>query len=54
MSALALWIMKICSIWPNTSNAMESLAKLLAPFTLHIAEELWASLGYDEAVVASA
>ena len=34
-------------------EAMESLAKLLAPFTPHIAEELWASLGHDEIVVAS-
>jgi leucyl-tRNA synthetase len=35
-------------------EAMESLAKLLAPFTPHIAEELWASLGHDDIVVASA
>ncbi|MGH9769638.1 MAG: class I tRNA ligase family protein, partial [Blastocatellia bacterium] len=35
-------------------EAMESLAKLLAPFTPHIAEELWASLGHDEILVASA
>jgi leucyl-tRNA synthetase len=35
-------------------EAMETLAKLLAPFTPHIAEELWASLGHDEIVVASA
>jgi len=34
-------------------EAMESLAKLLAPFTPHIAEELWASLGHDEIVVGS-
>src|SRR5262249_10576297 len=33
--------------------AMESLARLLAPFTPHIAEELWASLGHEETVVAS-
>jgi leucyl-tRNA synthetase len=39
-------------------EAMEALAKLLAPFTPHIAEELWQSLrgegGHDEIVVASA
>src|SRR5262249_25083605 len=35
-------------------EAMEALAKLLAPFTPHIAEELWASLGHNEIVVASA
>jgi leucyl-tRNA synthetase len=35
-------------------EAMEALAKLLAPFTPHIAEELWTSLGHDEIVVASA
>src|SRR6266511_2726364 len=35
-------------------EAMGALAKLLAPFTPHIAEELWASLGHDEIVVASA
>ena len=35
-------------------EAMEALAKLLAPFTPHIAEELWASLGHDEIAVASA
>jgi len=35
-------------------EAMEALAKLLAPFTPHIAEELWASLGHDEILVASA
>jgi leucyl-tRNA synthetase len=35
-------------------EAMEALAKLLAPFTPHIAEELWASLGHDEIMVASA
>ncbi|MBI3426123.1 MAG: leucine--tRNA ligase [Acidobacteria bacterium] len=34
-------------------EALEALAKLLAPFTPHIAEELWASLGHDEIVVAS-
>jgi leucyl-tRNA synthetase len=34
-------------------EAMESLVKLLAPFTPHIAEELWASLGQDEVVVGS-
>ncbi|MGH9855369.1 MAG: class I tRNA ligase family protein, partial [Blastocatellia bacterium] len=35
-------------------EAMEALAKLLAPFTPPIAEELWQSLGHDEIVVASA
>ncbi|HKQ90893.1 MAG TPA: leucine--tRNA ligase [Blastocatellia bacterium] len=35
-------------------EAMEALAKLLGPFTPHIAEELWASLGHDEILVASA
>ena len=34
-------------------EAMDALAKLLAPFTPHIAEELWQSLGHDETVVAS-
>jgi leucyl-tRNA synthetase len=34
-------------------EAMEALAKSLAPFTPHIAEELWASLGHDEILVAS-
>ena len=34
-------------------EAIESLVKLLAPFTPHIAEELWASLGHDEVVVAA-
>jgi len=33
---------------------MEALTKLLTPFTPHIAEELWAALGHDEIVVASA
>jgi leucyl-tRNA synthetase len=32
-------------------EAMESLVKMLAPFTPHIAEELWASLGHDGFVV---
>jgi leucyl-tRNA synthetase len=35
-------------------EALEALAKLLAPFTPHIAEELWQSLGHDEIVVAAA
>ena len=35
-------------------EALESLAKMLAPFTPHIAEALWANLGYDEIVVNSA
>jgi leucyl-tRNA synthetase len=35
-------------------EAMAALTKLLAPFTPHIAEELWASLGHDEIVIASA
>jgi leucyl-tRNA synthetase len=35
-------------------EAMEALAKMLAPFTPHIAEELWQALGHDEIVVASA
>ncbi len=34
-------------------EAMESLAKLLAPFTPHIAEELWTSLGHDEILISS-
>jgi leucyl-tRNA synthetase len=38
----------------TVKEAMEALAKLLAPFTPHISEELWASLGHDEIVVASA
>ncbi len=35
-------------------EAMDALAKLLTPFTPHIAEELWAGLGYDEMIVATA
>ena len=35
-------------------EAMKSLAKMLAPFTPHIAEELWAHLGHNEVVVSSA
>jgi leucyl-tRNA synthetase len=35
-------------------EAMEALVKLLAPFTPHIAEELWAGLGHDELVVQAA
>jgi leucyl-tRNA synthetase len=35
-------------------EALESLIKLLAPFTPHIAEELWAGLGHHEILVASA
>ncbi|MDX2034351.1 MAG: leucine--tRNA ligase [Blastocatellia bacterium] len=35
-------------------EAMESLAKLLAPFTPHVAEELWAHMGHDEIVVGAA
>ncbi len=35
-------------------EAMEALAKMLAPFTPHIAEELWAHLGHDEIVVGAA
>jgi len=34
-------------------EAMEALAKLLAPYTPHIAEELWSGLGHDEIVVAA-
>ena len=42
---------------PNSSDlfamkeAMEALVKMLAPFTPHIAEELWASLGHNEFVI---
>jgi leucyl-tRNA synthetase len=35
-------------------EAIAALTKLLAPFTPHIAEELWASLGHKEIVVTSA
>ncbi len=35
-------------------EAMEALVKMMAPFTPHIAEELWAALGHDEILVASA
>src|SRR5262245_5959303 len=35
-------------------EAMEALAKMLAPFTPHIAEELWSGLGYHEIIVTSA
>ncbi len=34
-------------------EALEALAKLLAPFTPHIAEELWQALGHDELLVVS-
>jgi leucyl-tRNA synthetase len=34
-------------------EAMEALSKLLAPFTPHIAEELWSSLGHGEIVLSS-
>jgi leucyl-tRNA synthetase len=34
-------------------EAMEALAKMMAPFTPHIAEELWEGLGHDEILVAS-
>jgi leucyl-tRNA synthetase len=34
-------------------EAMEALAKMLSPFTPHIAEELWANLGHNEIVVTS-
>lgn len=34
-------------------EAMEALTKMLAPFTPHIAEELWAHLGHNEIVVTS-
>ena len=35
-------------------EAMESVAKMLAPFTPHVAEALWAGLGHDEVVVTAA
>ena len=35
-------------------EALEALTKMLAPFTPHIAEELWEGLGHDEIVVSSA
>ena len=35
-------------------EAMASLTRLLAPFTPHIAEELWSSLGHDEILVGAA
>jgi leucyl-tRNA synthetase len=35
-------------------EAIEALVKMMAPFTPHIAEELWAALGNDEIIVASA
>ncbi len=34
-------------------EAMKALVKMLAPFTPHIAEELWASLGHSDFVVIS-
>lgn len=34
-------------------EALDALAQMLAPFTPHIAEELWQSLGHDEIVVAA-
>jgi leucyl-tRNA synthetase len=34
-------------------EAMEATAKMLAPFTPHIAEELWSALGHDEVVLTS-
>src|SRR5581483_6837577 len=34
-------------------EAMEALTKMLAPFTPHVAEELWESLGHHEILVAS-
>lgn len=34
-------------------EAIEALVKMLAPFTPHIAEELWAAVGYDEITIAS-
>jgi leucyl-tRNA synthetase len=34
-------------------EAMDALAKLITPFSPHIAEELWAGLGHDEMIVAT-
>ena len=34
-------------------EALEALVKLMAPFTPHIAEELWRGLGHDEILVAA-
>ena len=34
-------------------EALEALTKMLAPFTPHIAEELWEGLGHDEIVVSA-
>ncbi|MCI0338720.1 MAG: leucine--tRNA ligase [Acidobacteria bacterium] len=34
-------------------EAIEALVKMMAPFTPHIAEELWTGLGHNEMVVAS-
>ena len=35
-------------------EAMEALTKMLAPFTPHIAEELWAHLGHNEIAATAA
>ncbi len=34
-------------------EALEALVKMLAPFTPHLAEELWAHLGHDQIIVAA-
>jgi leucyl-tRNA synthetase len=35
-------------------EAIEALVKIMTPFTPHLAEELWQSLGHDEVLVSSA
>src|SRR5262249_16900605 len=49
---LKVWSTGACGF--GRKGGREARAKLLAPFTPHSAEELWASLGHGEIVVASA
>jgi len=37
--------------WPALREAIETQVVLLAPFTPHVAEEMWARLGHDEGLV---
>jgi leucyl-tRNA synthetase len=50
ISSLMTLINEVSKRWKVSSLTLETIAKLLAPFAPHIAEEFWQHLGYEDSI----
>lgn len=53
ISAFMICVNELSSLKSKNKQVLETLLKLIAPFTPHLAEELWSKLGYSETILDS-